>query len=295
MVDRFPNLETGWHAEHESAPVELEEIAKRMPSFEGDVVSLSGGLANDTFRLGDDRVLRIYRRDPLALSREYELLSRPWQHFRVPRILDRGDDFLVLEFVPHGPLCNTSEQGHAVGTALGEIHQTVFDTCGIFGSQITLAEPWPDFASEVEKYISSYVERAESHRPMIEVAVQFVSDRKASLQQICSRAVLLHGDFKPSNLHWTAENSLLVLDWEFTYAGPALMDIGQLFRFGSPGPFRQHFVDGYKQLGGQLNEDWDTTCQVLDLVNLVGLLQKSEPNSRRADDCRQLIQKTLGS
>ena len=292
MVDRFPNLETRWHAEHKSAPVDLGEITKRVPDFDGDAVPLSGGLANDTFRLGDDRVLRIYRRDPLALPREFEVLSRPWQHFCVPRILDRGDDFLVLEFVPHGPLCNTAEQGRAVGLALGEIHQTTFDTCGIFGSSLDVVKPWPDFAGEIEKYINSYVEGAAAHRRLIEAAARFVSDCKASLQQACSRAVLLHGDFKPSNLHWTSDHRLLVLDWEFTYSGPAIMDIGQLCRFGCPEPFRKAYQGSYQEVGGQLAENWQDTSRVLDLVNLVGLLRKSDVDSVRASDCIELIQKT---
>ena len=45
--------------------------------------------------------------------------------------------------------------------------------------------------------------------------------------------VLLHGDFKVSNLHWADSDELLVLDWEFAYSGHALMDVGQLFRWSA--------------------------------------------------------------
>jgi hypothetical protein len=38
-------------------------------------------------------------------------------------------------------------------------------------------------------------------------------ERREAMQRLCRRIVLLHGDFKASNLHWTQAGQLLVLDW----------------------------------------------------------------------------------
>ena len=293
MAESYPNPEVAWHAEYNAANVDYDEIAIRVPNFTGNATSLSGGLANDTFRLGEEQVLRIYRRDPLSLVRERELLSRSWSSFRVPRVLDHGSDFLLLEYVPHAPLENTAEQGDAVGRALGEIHQTTFDGCGLFGDAIELQQRWDDFVDQIGEVIASHVESFSAHTELFRDAADFVMERKSMLDERSENGVLLHGDFKPTNLHWASDGRLLVLDWEFTYAGLRFMDIGQLVRFGCPEPFRESFVDAYTASGSDLPTDWEARSRVFDLVNLVGLLRNSKRQSRCAQDCRQRIEDTL--
>ena len=293
MANAFPNPELLWHAEHELAEADYDEVLKRVSDFKGTVAPLSGGLANHSFLLNDDRVLRIYRRDKRTLVRERQLLTREWQHCRVPQIYDGGDDYLLLEFVPHGPLQNSIEHGSAAGSALAEIHSFRFDAHGEFGDSLQVEQPWEDFPTAIVDYIQSSELKTAVDQELVRRLVHFVSDRTHLLRKSCQQAVLLHGDFKPSNLHWTCDDRLLVLDWEFTYAGPSLMDIGQLFRFDFPEPFRTTFVDSYQNGDGSLPADWESRCRIFDLVNLVGLLAKSEPMSHRADDCRRRIELTL--
>ena len=91
--------------------------------------------------------------------------------------------------------------------------------------------------------------------------------------------VLLHGDFKPSNVCWGNDDRLLVLDWEFSYAGPGLMDIGQLCRWGIAQPFRRSFETNYIKSGGRLPKNWEQRSSSFDLVNLVVLLSNSTMES----------------
>src|SRR5262249_31223649 len=107
--------------------------------------------------------------------------------------------------------------------------------------------------------------------------------------------VLLHGDFKASNLHWTLDERLLVLDWEFAYAGPALMDIGQLLRWRPPEAFVTAFAAAYQNHGGVLSADWRRSADVFDLVILAGLAGGAEPDSRRAHDLRARIERTCAT
>ena len=107
------------------------------------------------------------------------------------------------------------------------------------------------------------------------------------------KPVLLHGDFKASNLHEALDGRLLVLDWEFAYAGPCLMDIGQLFRWDEPQPFTDNFVAAYMAAGGNLPKNWRELIACFDLVNLVGLLAKSDRGTRREADCMGRIRERL--
>lgn len=283
------NPETAWHAEKGIDTVDMNAVFKRIGGVSEQITPLSGGLANENLRIGHDKVLRIYKRDVTALSRECELLSRSWKQFRVPKVLDRGDDFLVLEYVNLSPLENSKRSGEVVGIALAEIHQKTFDSGGLFGEGIAVDEPWPDFVDVIQRFIRACHDQSSKHAALLSKVIDFVSSRSQQYMESCQTAVLLHGDFKASNLHCADDGGLVILDWEFTYAGPAVMDIGQLFRWGQQDPFGVGFAEGYEAGGGRLAVDWKQQISWFDLANMVGLLTKSEPGSKREADCAQRI------
>ncbi|WP_437806030.1 phosphotransferase family protein [Sorangium sp. So ce1078] len=298
-----PNPERAWaRAAHLEAPAGAEvgltgeEIARRIGPFSGDVEVLSGGLANVNVRLGADRVLRVYRRDPGAAPKEASLLARGWRSFRVPAVLSAGADFLLLEHVPHGPLQDTAACGAAVGRALAEIHGVGFDRAGFLGPDLAVVGPFADCIGALRDHVASVLDRlAPALRGELSEPVSAFLDANAgALRELASVPVLLHGDFKPSNLHWLSSSELLVLDWEFAYAGPALMDVGQLLRWG-PGPeFVAAFAGAYRARA-PLRDDFERWSAAFDLFNLVGLLEGVEPGSRRAIDLRGRILQTTGN
>ena len=123
-----------------------------------------------------------------------------------------------------------------------------------------------------------------------------------ALRAAAGAPVLLHGDFKPSNLHWTSRDELLVLDWEFAYAGSNLSDIGQILRWRPPDAFVQGFAESYSANGGHLVADWCRWAATFDLVNLAGLLantiQQGQDASLTAlvtDDVQRRIEETLSA
>ena len=292
MQNPFPNPESAWHAEHHIADVDEDAVRSRLKIGNASITRLSGGLANDNYQIGSDRVLRIYRRDADSLPLEATLLSRPWQQLRTPRILDRGADFLVLEFVGHRVLHNTYDDGLAIGTALCEIHHQTFDTSGLLSSNAQLQESWPDFAATTSHYLHDGL--AESrHSDLLKDAAGYFTSHREDLREVMSTSVLLHGDFKASNLHLTECGLPLVLDWEFAYSGPPIMDVSQLFRWAQPSSFIAGFEAGYRERHESLPDDWLDLIAVADLVNMVGLLRKSEPGSRREEDCRNHLKNLM--
>jgi aminoglycoside phosphotransferase (APT) family kinase protein len=71
---------------------------------------------------------------------------------------------------------------------------------------------------------------------------------------------LVHADFNPKNLlaarrggRWQVT---AVLDWEFAFSSSPLFDIGNMLRDRRPAGFVEAFVDGFRDGGGTLPEDW---------------------------------------
>jgi hypothetical protein len=139
------NPERQWERPRETTRIDVAEVERRIGHCDAEPEILSGGLANATVRVGAGRILRIYRRDPAAVAREAALLGRGWRSFVVPRVLARGDDFLLLEDVAHVPLGDRAEHGAALGRALAEIHATRHERAGILGPDLSVAEPFPDW------------------------------------------------------------------------------------------------------------------------------------------------------
>jgi fructosamine-3-kinase len=286
----IPNPEHEWERATAIASVDRAEVEARLGPTSASLELLSGGQANLNVRVGADRVLRIYRRDPRVRAKEQALLARGWETFAAPAILDAGDDFLVLAYVPHGPLDASDAHGVWVGRALAEIHRTRYDGAGLLGPDLTLTESFGDIADVFRAHARTELSRAAW---LDERLVADVDARLAAHADIFRREsqapVLLHGDFKASNLHRTQDDRLLVLDWEFAYAGPALLDVGQLLRWSPSPAFVDAFADSYQQHGGLLQRDWRHTAATFDLVNLAGLAAGARAGSRRAIDIRERI------
>lgn len=294
----LPNPERAWERPAVVDTTALTEVVQRRlgPTSEPLEV-LSGGLANLNVGVGDGRVLRVYRRDPAARAKEALLLRRRWRSFRVPAVLRAGDDFLLLERVAHGPLLGTAEHGAAVGRALAELHQVELEVAGLLGDDLGVVRPFPDAVSALCAHVDEQL-AGPAGAVLGDLAAPlraFLAERADELRASSRRAVLLHGDFKASNLHWTPDGRLLVLDWEFAWAGPALMDVGQLVRWSPSSAFCDAFAASYRAHGGDLPDDWVRQAAAFDLANLVGLLASADVGSRRALDVCKRIADTVST
>lgn len=133
------NPERAWAQPAGLTSVDPSEIERRIGSVRGRVELLSGGLANLNLHIEGQGVLRIYRSGLGGPRLEAQLLSLPWQHLRVPRVLQEGSDFLLLEHVPHTPLQDREEHGWAAGAALAEIHARHFPQAGLLSPELVVS------------------------------------------------------------------------------------------------------------------------------------------------------------
>lgn len=269
----LPDPERAWERLAVLTRIDPAEVEQRIGRFAGPLEVLGGGQANLNVRV-EGRVLRIYRRDRSALAIEAALLARPWRSFRVPRVLARGEDYLVLEDVPHGRLAADEETGAAVGRALSEIHAVACPAAGFLDGALRVRETF-ELLPALREHMARQLDGSDLRAPVLAT----FDAHAPALRPHAEGAALLHGDFKPANLHRAADGRLLVLDWEFAWAGAPLLDVGQLVRWDPPAAF----VAGFERTYPDLPEGWRDLAAVLDLVNLAGLLARPSGPRRRRD------------
>ena len=243
---------------------------------------------------GAIRVLRI--KDPSTVAKEKTLLSRPWRSFRTPSVLASGEDFLLLELLELSPLPPTA--GAAVGRALAEIHGTTYAETGFLDGELALATPFPpDGWTQLHHgagYASAGLDEA---APFLDAALAarvraFLDELAENDDAAPDTPVLSHTDFKLSNLHVTPAGELVVLDWEFAWAGPRLLDIGQLLRWHPPESFVQAFASAYRDGGGLLVGGWRRFAAIIDLGSLL-FVYAHNPIMRTTDDIPRRVIETI--
>lgn len=296
MPAKLANPEELWERPTSTQVVTREELERCLgaPVDEPWTV-LAGGLANTNVKIGD-KVVRIYRRTPRAAALEAALLKRGWRTFRVPELLAAGDGSLVLEYVAHRALTGSPEHGAAVGRALAEVHTSLrFDESGELDASLFVREPFGELVAALLTYLRRELEVTALAPALRERTREAIERVAPTLRDVAGPPVLLHADFKVSNLHWATDNRLLILDWEFAYAGSALSDIGQLLRWSPPSGFIGAFAHAYRAGGGMLLEGWERWAAAFDVVNLVGLLanQRSAGASARIADVSRRLEITL--
>jgi len=295
-MSKFKNPEDAWASSGLVSVISRAEVEKCVGSTSETLELLSGGQANSNIRIGTDRVLRLYRRDASVAGKELALLKKNWKSFVVPDVIQSGDGFLVTKYMNHSVLEDTAETGLAIGKALAEIHSNTHATPGFLSSDLKIEESMEDFVDDMWSYLCSFMDvvpKPALPTVLLDEVVAFFDSKIDDLKQAVGPSVLLHGDFKISNLRWSDQGKPLVFDWEFAYSGSVLMDLGQLFRWATSQSFEEAFTQTYTASGGHLIDRWKYEASVLDLINLVGLLYKSIPDSQRSLDITSKIKSTI--
>jgi len=290
------NPEEAWVLSGQVSVISRSEVEKCVGPTMELLQLLSGGHANANVRIGDDQVLRLYRRDASIAGKELSLIQKNWNSFVVPEIIRSGEGYLLMKYMNHSPLEDKTQVGAALGETLAEIHSNRYQTSGFIRTDLQIEEPMENFITDMWDYLCSFMDmppKASLPSSLLDEVIEFFDSKIEGLQEVAGQPVLLHGDFKISNLHWSDQGKPLVLDWEFAYAGSALVDVGQLFRWPVSPAFEEAFQKTYQASGGHLAAQWKYWAGILDLINLVGMLYKSTPDSQRSSDIAVKIRTVL--
>lgn len=287
------------------------------------ITRLSGGLSNTNFKIefldGSHQraaLFRLWQRDPEKAPKEVSLLrflsgrgfAPEIYAFEKPSALFEWPSAL-LEWVPGESLnflCRKTmptKVGFTVGKSLAEIHKVTFDRQGFFDDDLNLSRS-EDFGSRglvtwIEKCLS---ERAGSRLgyAVAQSLIRTVRTHSSVLDCGWARSpTLTHGDFNPSNIilrkqagKWTVSG---IIDWEFGFSGGPTFDFGNILRppIGEDPRFRLDFLNGYREGGGDLPQEWNR-CRILaDLVSWIDFLNMEQPGATLVADASNMIQKTI--
>ena len=325
-------MEEGWER---PPPVQLslDELERMVqPAFPGAAISehavLATGLANTNIRFrvrGRESayVLRLHTRDPKAAARERALMSYLASDSRVsipvaplvysdPEPSPGGYAYSIWGFV-EGTLLqdlfktlSVSELvdiAAACGRVAAAFTTHRFPTCGEFGANLSIVEEYgapSRFVPDVV-YKSLYGGLAgERLGVRLRDALWAVVERSAPLlEEVDGHYTLVHADYKRSNILLrrtaTTWNVSAVLDWEFAFAGPPLIDVGLFLRAGEalPAGFRDAFAAGYRDAGGELPSDWLRLSRLVDLVSQVTFLNDPRDQPRVLAETTNVVEETV--
>ncbi|MFE2293788.1 phosphotransferase family protein [Streptomyces sp. NPDC059452] len=173
--------------------------------------------------------------------------------------------------------------GRAVGAVLARIGRVGLPHPGPFGDPSLV--PAPDGASPLDD-LAGFVDRclvtAAVDGPLSgtdSAALRALARRGAgALAALAGERRLVHGDFNPKNVlvHRRAGQWAVaaVLDWELSFSGSPLFDVGNMLRFAHeyPPAFTTGFVDGFRGGSGRLPDNWPRLSRTLDLFALADIL-----------------------
>jgi aminoglycoside phosphotransferase (APT) family kinase protein len=266
---------------------------------------MPGGLINAMYRLelaGFDEplVLRLYTRDPAACQKEVDLHRLVAERVPVPEILYAGtsqaDDVaphVLMRWVKgltfrqlkarHDPR-EIAEAACSIGETLARIASFEFPSPGRIGPALNIGAPLLEANHGAARFVETCLGSPETQRrlgsPASERVREFIWNWAPEMARLAGERRLVHSDFGPPNLlmdqvdgRWRVSG---VLDWEFAFSGPPLVDVGHMMRYERRGlpPVEPWFSEGYLAGGGTLPQGWRDLARAVDLMALCELLTR---------------------
>lgn len=285
---------------------------------------ITTGLANTNVRVwlsGYDGsfVLRVNTRDASAAKRECAITRYLAAHqpaFPVPELCycdaDSSPPYSIWRFVS-GELLQTLfhtlpapeliEIAASCGQTLAPLAQHRFAKSGGLSAELEVTHEYGEPSRFVPEFIREalFNQRAGQRLGLdLRDALWRVVERASpELAELDGRYSLVHGDYKRSNLllarvkgNWRVA---AVLDWEFAFAGPALVDAGLFLRAGSalPPGFAAAFVAGYRAAGGKLPTEWLRLSRLIDLLSQMTFLNEEAERPRVVAETIGVVKETL--
>ncbi len=319
-------MEEGWERPPHAVPTRQELtalVAAAFPSTELERYELlTTGLANTNLRFWlrghpGSYVMRLYTRDSGAVARENALI--PYLARHAPRVPVPEFIYAQLSPIPcsiwrfvEGELlqdlfltaspAQLLQIANVCGQTLAELHGCRFERCGELGADLNVVREYGAPSAFVPQVIRDGLAGLPGQRlgPRLSQRLTTALGRtEPLLREVDGDYRLVHADYKRPNLLLTRTPNgfrvAAVLDWEFAFAGPPLVDIGLFLRAGSalPAGFARAFAAGYQRAGGNLPAAWLALSRLVDLLSQMTFLDGPRERPRVWQETRGVVQETV--
>lgn len=263
---------------------------------------VNGGCANLNFKIQLDTdlsplILRIYLRDKYIAKQEQSLSHLLQPIIPIPKvykICDYGNyRFAIHEFISGITLRELLLSNEAydverimyeVGIMLSKISKHEFSASGFFDENLNITH---NISSEYYvKYAKNTLQNAiafEQLSTQLILNINTIFDKYAQIFPDENDRQLVHADFDPANILVSKINDdwsiVGILDWEFAFSGSTLCDIANMLRYADqmPKKYEHGFLQGLKDGGINLPNNWKVRIDLLNLFSLVDCLARSNP------------------
>ena len=284
---------------------------------------LTGGLMHEMYRvelegLEDPLVLRLYSGDAAACQKEVDLHHLVAGRVPVPEILYAATSeaagmapHVVMRWVKgltfrqlkarHNPT-EIAEAAYSIGETLAGIGSFEFPAPGRFGAGMTVAAPLLKPEHGAAKFVESCLDSPQTERRLDARLRDRVRDYiwrwAPAMAHLGEQRRLVHSDFGGPNLlvdrvdgRWRVSG---VIDWEFAFSGPSLVDVGHMMRYerrGRPN-VEPWFSEGFLAAGGTLPAGWCDLARAVDLMALCEFFTRPELPAEIIPELTELIAAT---
>lgn len=268
---------------------------------------LREGLSNSSYRLrctdGRQLILRVCTRGQAQLDVQLGVLPLLEGRVAAPRLLGHGrletpegQPFLLLSWCP-GVTFNAAvdrgepveELARAIAQALAQLHEIELPAPGVIGPQLCIEgplfpgeRPYLNFIRDALAGVAGEHLGAEL-RARIE---RFVTHMEPVATAMGTQRKLVHADFDGTNVVLDRVDGELrvtgVLDWEFAYSGPAIVDLSSMVRQPEnlPPDFDRALVASLRERGVPVPERWLQACRYVDLLAYCNFLCSPDATAR---------------
>lgn len=306
-----PILKSNWERRSEHIALDIDTAQKLIAPYTHDKIAaltvMSDGCANTNYKIKFDNgtalALRIYMREHSALLREQGI------HQLVKSVIP------VAEILYADASCNIYPHPFALfqwidGTLLRDlvftnnedaISSAMFDAGNYLAMLRMMKMPYGGFFQEdmsikefapEEQYETFILQMLNSEKVAQSLGKNLLQDTQQLVSQCChllpeiNEANLTHADYDPANMLVSEVNGswkiAAILDWEFSYSGTYLIDIGQMLRYSHklPDYYEASFIRGIEETGAALPTDWKKSAKLMDLLSLLQLLDHNPAAER---------------
>ena len=177
-----------------------------------------------------------------------------------------------------------AEAAHSIGETLARVASFEFVGPGTIGPGLTIGAPLLEANYGAATFVESCLGSPETQRrldaPLRERVRQFIWHWAPRMAFLGEEHRLVHSDFGGPNLlvdevdgRWGVS---AVIDWEFAFSGPPLVDVGHMMRYERSGRplVEPWFSEGFLAGGGTLPQNWRDLARAVDLMALCEIVTR---------------------